>query len=100
MTKIINKFLDEYLGDEVNVMPYLSDYLLLSKNKTLILSFRILKNGEYIIFRGRKLCELISKWFGITEDDAMKRIRDWFGNKHNIKKFSDLNKFIEKYDTI
>ena len=104
MTKIINEFLDEYLGDEVNVIYRRSkndtdDYFLLSKNKTLILSFRILKNGEYIIFRGEKSCELISRWFGITEDEAMRCIRDWFANKHNINKISDLNKFIKEYDT-
>jgi hypothetical protein len=103
VTKIINKFLDEYLGDEVNVvsqkMYHLNDYRVLSKKNTLIFSFRILKNGEYTIFRGRKSCELISRWFGITEDEAMRCIRDWFANKHNINKFSDLNKFIKEYDT-
>jgi hypothetical protein len=51
------------------------------------------------MFRGNELCKFVSNWFGLTEDDTMRYIRDWFADKHNIKKYSDLNKFIKEYDT-
>jgi len=48
------------------------------------------------MFRDVKLCKTISTWFGLSDDDAMRKIRDWFADKHNINKFSDLNKFVNE----
>jgi hypothetical protein len=103
VTKIINKFLDEYLGDKVVVKRITwnnrINYSLCSKNGITIVSFWVNKPNEFVVCRNVKLCNFISSWFDITEEDAMRKIRDWFGDKHNIKKFSDLNKFIKEYDT-
>lgn len=107
MSKIINKFLDRYLGDEIVVksqkLKNSTEYFLFSNNKVLILSFRFKPESKpeasYVMFRGNELCKFVSNWFGLTEDDAMRYIRDWFADKHNIKKYSDLNKFIKEYDT-
>ena len=98
MSRVINKFLDRHLGDEVVVdrkSSRFNEYIFYSKNGISILSFNKLEDGSYIMFRDVKLCKTISTWFGLSDDDAMRKIRDWFGDKHNIKKFSDLNKFIK-----
>lgn len=95
MSRIINKFLDNHLGDEIVVTKGRLFYNLCSKSGITILSFRIKDDGSFIMFRDVKLCNTISTWFGLSDDDAMKKIRDWFGNKHNLKKISDLNKFIK-----
>jgi hypothetical protein len=95
MSRIINKFLDNHLGDEVVVKKNRWFYNLSSKNGITILSFRVKDDGSFIMFRDVKLCKTISTWFGLSDDDAMRKIRDWFGNKHNLKKVSDLNRFIK-----
>jgi hypothetical protein len=95
MSRIINKFLDNYLGDEVVVKKNRWFYYLNSKNGIKILSFRVRDDNSFIMFRDVKLCNTISSWFGLSDDDAMRKIRDWFADKHNINKFSDLNKFIK-----
>lgn len=98
MSRVINKFLDRYLGDKVVVdrkSTRFNEYMLYSKNGISILSFNVRDDGSYIMFRDVKLCKTISTWFGLSDDDAMRKIRDWFADKHNIKKFSDLNKFIK-----
>ena len=107
MSKLINKFLDKYLGDEIVVksqkLKNSTEYFLFSKSKVLILSFRFKPEAKpeasYVMFRGNNLCKFVSSWFGLTEDEAMRHIRNWFADKHNINKFSDLNKFIKEYDT-
>jgi hypothetical protein len=95
MSRIINKFLDNHLGDEVVVKKNRWFYKLCSKNGITILSFRVRDDGSFIMFRDVKLCKTISTWFGLSDDDSMRKIRDWFADKHNINKFSDLNKFIK-----
>jgi hypothetical protein len=98
MCRVINKFLDNYLGDEVVVKKtkwnYRVCYNLCAKNGTTIVSFWLSKNQDFVLSRNIELCKFISSWFGIPEDDAMRKIRDWFGDKHNINKMSDLNRFI------
>ena len=98
MSRVINKFLDNYLGDKIVVIrnaTRFGKYELYSKNGISILSFNVRENGSFVVFKDVKLCKTISTWFGLSDDDAMRKIRDWFGDKHNIKKFSDLNKFIK-----
>ena len=99
MSRVINKFLDNYLGDKVVVKTrqygLSPNYFIISNSGTTILSFRVRDDGSFIMFRDVKLCNTISSWFGLSDDDAMRKIRDWFADKHNINKFSDLNKFIK-----
>ena len=102
MEKTIYKFLDEYLGDEVNCVNKSSmtgmyyDYGLYSKKgKSLIMSFRICnREGHITMFRGRRLTETVSTFFSMDPNETSSIIRDWFGDKHNLKKVGDLMKFV------
>lgn len=100
MNRVMKKFLDSYLGDEVvvNQIKWRSRlcYTLCSKNGTVILYFWRVK-ASFVLCRNVPLCKFVSSWFGISEDDAMRDIRDWFGDKHNINKVSDLNRFISEF---
>lgn len=102
MEKTIYKFLDEYLGDEVNCVkdrPHrgYNYYGLFSKNnKTLILTFQARRNdGNFILFKSSYLTELVSTFFSIEENESSRIIQDWFGDKHGIKKVGDLMKFVK-----
>ena len=101
MKKMIYKFLDEYLGDEVKGIKTTSTdtcdtYDIFSKkNKTLILFFRVYhKDGGIFIFRGGKLTNTVSSYFNLEPKEVMPIIRDWFGDKHNIKKMGDLMRLV------
>ena len=101
MEKMIYKFLDKYLGDEVTCIKtrttdVCDTYDIFSKkNKTLILFFRVYHKKEGIfIFRGGKLTNTVSSYFNSEPKEVMPIIRDWFGDKHNIKKVGDLMKFV------
>ena len=102
MEKTIYKFLDEYLGDEVNCVNKSSmtgmyyDYGLYSKKgKSLIMSFRVCnREGHITMFRGRRLTEMVSDFFSMDPNKTSSIIRDWFGDKHNLKKVGDLMKFV------
>ena len=102
MEKLIYKFLDEYLGDEVvcvktKYSKNCDTYTLLSKNnKTVILLFQVRrKDGRIIMFRGLRLTELVAKFFSMENDEVTPIIKNWFGDKHNIVKISDLMKFVK-----
>jgi hypothetical protein len=107
--KVISKFLDSYVGDVVicekskqlrfNPLNFNSEvatlYYIYSNNRTLILSFNVWGDGESIkIYRGNELCNMVSSFFSMDGNESMIYIREWFGNKHDIKKVSDLMKFI------
>jgi hypothetical protein len=109
MKKLVYKFLDEYVGDGVRAVkehiifnPYtfmpderVKRYNLISDRNILILFFQVWDDGDKIkIYRGNNLCDTLSGYFGISSDDAMKYVREWFGNRYNMNKVSDLLKFI------
>ncbi len=101
MKKIIYKFLDNYLGDEVVCIKgkprekYNTYDIISKKNKSLILYFNIFNSsGGILIFRGSKLTNMVSTFFLMNPDDVSRIIRDWFGDKHNIKKMGDLMRFV------
>jgi hypothetical protein len=107
MEKQINKFLDEYLGDEIivrkNPKPKNNEqYFICSKqNKITILWFYYIpKSNTYMLFRGCRLTELISSFFSISDNESSKFIQFWFGDKHNLQKIGDLEKFILTPKTI
>lgn len=100
MEKQINKFLDEYLGDEIivrkNPKPMKNEqyFICSKKNNTPIVWFYYEPNSDsYTMFRGRRLTELISSFFLISDNESSQFIKKWFGDKHNIQKFGDLGKF-------
>ena len=97
LKKVINKFLDGYVGDGIRVKynPLHKIYNVYSDKGVLILSFKYNSyKDSIIIFRGLELCNMICRFFSVCDDDAMRYVRSWFGDKHNINKVSDLTKFI------
>jgi hypothetical protein len=102
MRKMVYKFLDDYLGDEVTCIKTGStnrcnSYDIFSKkNKSLILFFKVYhKEGDIAIFRGGKLTNTVSSYFDLEPKSGMSLIRDWFGDKHDINKVKDLMKFVK-----
>ena len=107
MKERIYKFLDFYVGKGARVSPMYSEfrtfadrYEVTSDNGTLILWF-IVRNEQVKIFKSEPLCTKIEGYFNAPKDDSWKYIRDWFGDRHNIQRISDLLKLIvkEEYET-
>ena len=101
MENVIRKFLDDYLGDEVFYEKELLKnekeryYIYSKKNQTLIIFFDYSDGGEFIrVFRGNVLTCTVSRFFDMDPYDVTKVIRDWFGDKHNLKMVSDLMKIV------
>jgi len=104
MEKMINKFLDEYLGNEVVCIKKRPSgscnmyHLCSKKNKTLIILFSVRSDdGEMVIFRSTELTNMIIDLFSIDKHDSMRIVSNWFGGKHSINKVKDLMKFINVY---
>jgi len=105
MEKLIYNFLDNYYGDEVvcrsiGLYRSIPEYMIFSPKGGRILSFTVMdyleeQGGERISLHGNsKLTEMVGAFFSIDKQDASKYIRNWFGDKHNLKKVSDIKKFI------
>jgi hypothetical protein len=94
MKKIIYNFLDYSIGPGVRLAKSENFYSIYSDNRTVILSFRMKDNWEFVkLYRYEPLCRKVSSLFSVTEDEAAKLISDWFGERHNLKKVGDLKKF-------
>ena len=97
MKQMIYNYLDKSLGNQV-YLTHNEDrlfYNIYSHNKTLILTFRVKDNWENIkLFRSDQLCKTVSSLFCITTDEAAIYTKDWFGNRHNLKRVGDLRKFV------
>ena len=97
MTQIVYKFLDEYVGDGIYLTHNedRSFYNIFSSNKTPIITFRVADYWEHIkLFRSEPLCKTLSNFFCISEDEAALFTKDWFGDRHNLKRVGDLRKFV------
>jgi hypothetical protein len=108
MKDLVYKFLDNYLGDEVVCecvcKPNNSNdwYIIRStKNDQRIFDFFVTqKNGELGLgfFSDHELCTKVKGYCGIDDPDhCSKYIKDWFGDKHGLKKVSDVLKFVPNY---
>ena len=97
MKQLVYKFLDEYVGHGIQ-LTHNEDrtfYNIFSDNKTQIITFRMTNDWENIkLFRSESLSKTLSRFFCITEDEAAMFTKDWFGDRHNLKKVGDLKKFI------
>ena len=96
----IYKFLDEYVGEGANCSPIFSEfrtwsekYVVTSNNETEILWF-LVRTDEVKVYRSESLCRKIEGYFGIDPNESWKYIRDWFGDRQQIKVLSDLLKLI------
>lgn len=97
MKEMVNKFLDEYLGNEFKCSTdkYNYHYIYSKKNNMTIFFFRVFPEDRMTIFRGEALNQLICSFFLIEPDDAMKYVRSWFGDRQNIIKTKDLLTYVE-----
>ena len=94
MKQIIYNFLDSSVGPGVRLAKSGNFYNIYSNNWSLILSFRMRDDWEYIkLYRYEPLCRTVSGLFSVTEDEAANYISSWFGEKHGLKKVGDLRKF-------
>ena len=100
MKQLIYKFLDDYFGSKATcefmnspLRMWTDTYEVVSDSGVLILWFRV-KNDKVIIYRSDSLCKKIEGYYGIDKEESWKYVRDWFGQKHNIKFLSDLLKMI------
>jgi len=101
MEKLVNNFLNRYLGDEIVVKKItrarLPKFFIVSKktNKVIIWFIYQENSNKYTLFRSDELVHLVSDFFSTDEDESTKLIKYWFGDKHRIKKVGDLSKFRE-----
>lgn len=91
------KFLDMYVGDTFSVKEVRSvdnHYHIISNNGIFVISFMVrglgLDNPGVTIFRSDRLCDTVKGFFVLTDDESMKIVRDWFGNKLGLKRTHDL----------
>ena len=96
LKKVINKFLDGYVGDGINVKhnSFYKVYNVYSDKGVLILLFKVRDDGSFILYRGLDLCNMVCRFFSVYDDEAMRYVKNWFADKHNINKVSDLTKYI------
>lgn len=104
MTELIYKFLDNYFGDDIIVkrMHLMRNpkYVISSPKGGPIVSFIVHESleeqgGERISLIGSDdVARMLEGFFSIDKRAAMNQMRNWFGDKHNLKKVSDIKKFI------
>jgi hypothetical protein len=95
MVRLIYKFLDDYVGTGIKLIKQHEYYSVRSDNNTHILSFKMKDDWTWFKFyRSPSLCRNICGYFLVTEDDAAKYVKDWFGDRNNMIKVDDLKKFI------
>jgi hypothetical protein len=95
MEQRIFKFLDGYLGTEFfGITEGKETYIHSKKTNQMVMCFWWNeKNDNVTMFRSSKLTEFISPLFGLTNDETNKYVKEWFGDRANIKKVRDLLKF-------
>ena len=96
LKKVIYKFLDGYVGDgiKINYNSFSKVYNVYSDKGVLILLFKVRDDGSFILYRGLDLCNMVCRFFSVGDDEAIRYVRAWFADKHNINKVSDLTKYI------
>jgi hypothetical protein len=100
---MVYKFLDKHVGETFSVVSVEDrkySYRIFSNRGVLVLHFivsqleRTLEECRIILFRSDELCKTVSMVFDLTIDEAMRFVRDWFGDKLKLKRVSDLILFI------
>lgn len=95
MVKNIYEFLDESVGTGIKLINQHEYYAVRSDNNVHIFSFKMKDDWTWFkIYRSPTLCCKISSLFSVTEDEAARYIRDWFGDRNNMIKVDDLKKFV------
>jgi hypothetical protein len=102
MKDIVYNFLDKIIGGDVKCRVIskgknYTHYAIFSISGTLILDFRVFEDLDRIaIFRSSKLCDTVSGFFGIDDQESARYIKFWFGDKHGLNKIGDIKKFIRE----
>lgn len=104
------KFLDKHVGDTFSVVNVgdkkRHSYKIFSNRGVLVLHFIVsqleftLEECRIILFRGDELCKTVSMVFDLTIDESMMVIRNWFGDKLNLKRVGDLILFIPEEELV
>ena len=95
MVRLIYKFLDESVGTGIKLVNLHEYYSVRSDNNSHIFSFKMKNDWTWFkIYRSPSLCCKICGYFSVTEDEAAKYVKDWFGDRNNMIKVDDLKKFI------
>jgi hypothetical protein len=105
--KIVDLFLDGYLGDEiVCTFAYRTDkgdwYLILSKKYLVdILRFKVSYSfgiPTINLYSSADLEKTVNSYCGTEMMDCPDYIKEWFCKKHNVVKSEDMLKFIPAQD--
>jgi hypothetical protein len=103
MDKQVYYFLNEFLGHDVRCIHLTHThipkqaYLIKSvKGGFGIFEFTVL-DEKIVMFRCKKICEILSAFFGIDEKKSSYYIKNWFADIHGIQKVKDILKFIDSY---
>ena len=104
MTELIYKFLDNYVGDGMNITKRVGDtinritftdsgyeaYNVESDNGTTILYFILNSIGDVNIYPAYSVYMTIGNMFSIEPAESKQYLREWFGEKYNIIHFREL----------
>lgn len=90
-----------YVGDTFVVKEVRSvhrHFHIISNNGIWVISFMVrglgLDNPGVVIFRSDRLCDTLKDFFGLTDDESARIVKDWFGDKLGLKRVHDLLDFI------
>ncbi len=103
--KTIYKFLDMVTGEgiicfKIGEIRGSSVYQIKSNNGYIILTFFVSKDGKRVRFYesnySEELYNILNSFFPLERKICLNYIRDWFGDKHDLKKVNDVKKFIPR----
>lgn len=102
MDKQVYYFLNEFLGHDVKCIhlkrTHIKQAYLIKSVKGGFGIFEFSVHGEKIgLFRCKKICEILSAFFGFDENESFYYIRNWFADNHGIQKVKDILKFVDSY---
>lgn len=99
ISELIYTFLDDTVGVGINITKGQRNNhrIVLSNQKRVVFWFILGRNGKIILFKNNSLCSRVNSLFSI-EDDVLsaKIIGNWFADRNNINKVSELYNFIKE----
>lgn len=102
---LVYKFLDNVVGDGVNCKELTRRgrsgvYRIKSNSGYIILDFMVSTDGNRVtLIAGNELYNMVSSFFPLEHKICLNYIRDWFGDKYDLKKVNDIKRFIPPIGT-
>jgi len=99
---LVYNFLDKVVGDgvsckELTMRGRSKIYRIKSNSGYTILDFMVSTKGDRVILiAGNELYNMVNGFFPLEHKICLNYIRDWFGDKHDLKKVNDVKKFIPR----